>query len=178
VIAANPDLLEELPLAAACAVLGLGRGSYYPAAQEKASKDPLSRRASVDEVRLQEALERVILEFSGYGYLRVTHQLRREGSRVNPKRIYRLMGEAGWLHLRPWHQVRTTDSKHGFAIYPNLLSDCGWRALTGPNQAWGADLTYVWMREGFCYLAVVLDFFSRRGPVGELRACTGKLTFT
>lgn len=161
-IAASPDLLQELPLAAACAVLGLGRGSYYRVRGEPASKGSPSRRVRKDEETLLWALEQVVLEFPGYGYLRVTHQLRREGFRVNPKRVYRLMREAGWLHVQKRGRVRTTDSEHGFAIYPNLLPDCGWRALTGPNQAWGADLTYVRLGEGFCYLAVVLDFFSRR----------------
>jgi len=108
------------------------------------------------------AVEQVVLAFPGYGYLRVTHQLRRKGWVINPKRVYRLMGAAGWLHRKKPARVRTTDSTHGLPIYPNLLSDCGWRALTGPNQAWGADLTYVRLGDGFCYLAVLLDLFSRR----------------
>ena len=161
-IAASTDLLAELPLAAACGVLGLGRGSYYRAVQDQASNSPPVQRAREGEERLLEALERVVLDFPGYGYLRATHQLRREGFRVNPKRVYRLMREAGWLHPRQRCRVRTTDSEHGFPVYPNLLSDCGWRELTRPNQAWGADLTYIRLGGGFCYLAVVLDLFSRR----------------
>jgi len=162
VIAASADLLEELPLAAACAALGLGSGSYYRALGAPASKETATPPARADEVALLAALEQVVLEFPGYGYLRVMHQLRREGFRVNPKRVYRLMGEAGWLHRRQRRRVRTTDSEHGLAIYPNLLSDRGWRELTRPNQAWGADLTYVRLGADFCYLAVVLDLFSRR----------------
>ncbi len=161
-IAASPDLLRELPLAAACALLELGRGGYYRAQDEQARKGSFSRQVGTEEAGLLWALEQVVLEFPGYGYLRVTHQLRREGFQVNPKRVYRLMREAGWLHVRKPGRVRTTDSDHGFPIYPNLLADCGWRALTGPNQAWGADLTYIRLGEGFCYLAVVLDLFSRR----------------
>ena len=161
-IAASSDLLRELPLAAACALLEFGRGGYYRAQDEQARKGSFSRQVGTEETALLWALEQVVLEFPGYGYLRVTHQLRREGFQVNPKRVYRLMREAGWLHLRKPGRVRTTDSEHGFPIYPNLLSECGWRALTGPNQAWGADLTYIRLGEGFCYLAVVLDLFSRR----------------
>ena len=85
-----------------------------------------------------------------------------EGFRVNPKRVYRLMQEAGWLHARARRTVRTTDSAHGFPVYPNLLAGCGWRTLTAPNQAWGADLTYVRLGGEVCYLAVLLDLFSRR----------------
>ncbi len=161
-IAASPDLLRELPLAAACAVLELGRGSYYRALGQQASEEPLGRRAAEEEVALRGALEQVVLEFPGYGHLRVAKQLQRQGFRVNHKRVYRLMQEAGWLHVPKRGRVRTTDSDHGFPIYPNLLPACGWRGLTAPNQAWGADLTYVRLGEGFCYLAVLLDLFSRR----------------
>jgi putative transposase len=108
------------------------------------------------------AIEQVVLAFPGYGYPRVTRQLQRDGLAVNQKRVYRLMREAGLLHGRKRGQVRTTDSEHGWPIYPNLLPECGWRTLTRPDEAWGADLTYVRLGEGFCYLSVLLDLFSRR----------------
>lgn len=159
---ASSDLLEELPLSAACAALGLGRGSYYRALGQQASDRAPGRKTGEEEAALVAAMEQVVLEFPGYGYLRVTKQLQREGFRVNHKRVYRLMAAAGWLHVRKRGRVRTTDSEHGFPIYPNLLAGCGWRELTAPNQAWGGDITYVRLGEGFCYLAVLLDLFSRR----------------
>jgi transposase InsO family protein len=162
VIAASGDLLQQLPLSAACAVLALGRGGYYRAHGKQASERRPERGGSAEEGAVREATERIVLEFPGYGYLRVTHQLRREGFVVNPKRVYRLMQEGGWLHLRRRGIVRTTNSEHGFPVYPNLLPEHGWRALTKPNQAWGADLTYIRLEEGFCYLAVLLDLFCRR----------------
>jgi transposase InsO family protein len=162
VIAASPDLLRELPLAAACAVLDLGRGSYYRQLGQQASEGPPARSGSQEEEPLRTALEQVVLAFPGYGHLRVTKQLQREGFRVNHKRVYRLMQAGGWLHVRSRGRVRTTDSAHGFPIYPNLLPDCGWRRLTAPDQAWGADITYVRLEAGFCYLAVLLDLYSRR----------------
>jgi putative transposase len=116
----------------------------------------------VDDPVLEAALERVLLDYPTCGYQRATVYLQREGFQVNPKRVYRLMREAGWLQARSRRTVRTTDSQHGFAVYPNLLPDCGWRTLTAPNQAWGADLTYIRLGGGFCYLAVLLDLFSRR----------------
>lgn len=161
-IVASDDLLQTLPLAAACAVLNLGRGSYYRGRRGVTPGTAAPGCPSPADAALAAALERVVLAFPGYGYLRVTKQLQREGFRVNHKRIYRLMRAAGWLHGRPRGRVRTTDSDHGWPIYPNLLPACGWRALTAPNQAWGADLTYVRLRDGFCYLAVLLDLFSRR----------------
>jgi len=162
VILESRDLLAALPLSAACAALELSRGSYYRALEQQASDTTPGRRSGKDEERLLTAMERVVLEFPGYGYLRVTKQLQREGFRVNHKRVYRLMQAAGWLHIRKRGRVRTTDSEHGFPVYPNLLAACGWRGLTAPNQAWGADLTYVRLRDGFCYLAVLLDLFSRK----------------
>ena len=161
-IAASADLLRALPLAHACAVLELGRGGSYRLALPKASRLALAGRPCVEDPGLWAALEAVMLAFPRCGYQCATQHLRRAGFRVNPKRVYRLMREAGWLHPRARRTVRTTDSRHGFAIYPNLLADCGWRGLTAPNQAWGADLTYIRLGEGFCYLAALLDLFSRK----------------
>jgi transposase InsO family protein len=159
VIAASDDLLVRLPVAEACALLNLGRGSYYRAV-DRGVRLPVGSPA--EDAALRAALEQVVVAFPGYGYPRVTRQLQREGWIVNHKRVYRLMREAGLLHVRKRGQVRTTDSDHGFPVYPNLLPACGWRELTAPNQAWGADLTYIRLGSGFCYLAVVLDLFSRR----------------
>ena len=161
-IEASADLLRELPLAQACAVLALGRSGYYRTVAQEASTRVLAGRPCVEDPGLWAALERVVLAFPRCGYQCATRHLQREGFRVNPKRVYRLMHEAGWLQPRSRRTVRTTDSTHGFPIYPNLLADCGWRTLTAPNQAWGADLTYIRLGEEFCYLAVLLDLFSRK----------------
>lgn len=162
----SADLLEHLPLAQACAALNLNRGSYYRAVAREASELSIAeegkQRKQAENAAWLAEIERIILEFPGYGYPRVTAELRREGRCVNPKRIYRLMGEADLLRPRPPRRVRTTNSEHGLPIFPNLLAECGWRTLTAPNQAWGADLTYVRLGSGFCYLAVVLDLFSRK----------------
>jgi transposase InsO family protein len=119
-------------------------------------------QGATTDAALLEAIEAVTLEFPEYGYLRVTAQLRRTGWQVNRKRIYRIMRAAGLTQPRKRRSVRTTRSDHGWPCYPNRLHDCGWRRLTAPDQAWGADLTYVRLQDGFCYLAVLLDLFSRR----------------
>lgn len=175
-IHASADLLRELPLAQACAVLELGRGGYYRAAARDAERAAVraageagrAGRPPGTDPQLWTALERVVLASPRCGYEYATRQLRREGFHVNPKRVYRLMQEAGWLQPRTRRTVRTTDSNHGFPIYPNLLADCGWRTLTGPDQAWGADLTYIRLGNGFCYLAVLLDLFSRKNVGWDL----------
>jgi putative transposase len=159
VIAASQDLLRQLPLSQACAVLEIGRGSYY-----RQQREPRCSAAATgaEEWALRAAIEQVVLTFPGYGYPRVTRQLQRDGFAVNHKRVYRLMREAGLLQGRPRGAVRTTNSEHGWPIYPNLLGERGWRQLTRPDEAWGADLTDVRLGAGFCYLAVLLDLFSRR----------------
>lgn len=154
--------MRELPLAQACAVLELGRGGYYRAAEREASETGRTGRPPVTDPELWTALERMVLAYPRCGYECATRHLQREGFRVNAKRVYRLMQEAGWLQPRTRRTVRTTDSNHGFPIYPNLLADFGWRNLTAPNQAWGADLTYIRLGDGFCYLAVLLDLYSRK----------------
>ncbi len=154
----NPQLVAELSLVRACAVLGVNRGSYYRG-QASPAADPESRAAAA---RLRERVEAIVLEFPGYGYRRVTAQLQREGCAVNHKRVLRIMREESLLCELQRRWVKTTDSEHGLRTYPNLLARRGWRQLTGINQAWAADLTYIRLREGFCYLAALLDAFSRR----------------
>jgi putative transposase len=101
----------------------------------------------------------VVVEFSGYGYRRVTKQLRREGWCVNHKRVRRVMREAGLLWRRKRRGVKTTDSKHRFAVAPNLVKG---RPPTALNEVWVADLTYIRLGQEFVYLATVMDAFSRR----------------
>jgi putative transposase len=149
------DPLSALPVEVACAVLGVNRGSYYRA---DFRTPPVGRQ----DVALRAAIERIVLAFPGYGYRRVTAQLRRDGWEVNHKRVLRIMHEESLLCQLKRRWARTTDSEHGWRVYPNLLADCGWRTLTGLDQAWVADLTYIRLPSGFYYLAAILDAFSRR----------------
>lgn len=160
-IARSSDLLAQLPRAQACAALNLGRGSFYRSLDQVPSESVPSRTRE-DEAALLASIETVILAFPGYGAPRITAHLRREGWRVNHKRVERLLRETGLGHRSPPRKVRTTDSAHGFPLFPNLLPECGWRSLTRPNEAWGGDLTYIRLGDGFCYLAVLLDLFSRK----------------
>ena len=112
------------------------------------------------ETALRDELQRLALAHRHYGYRRITALLRREGWRVNHKRVLRIMREDNLLCLRKAAFVpATTDSSHRWRIYPNLA-----RRLqpTATNQLWVADITYVRLAEDFAYLAVVLDAFSRR----------------
>lgn len=83
---------------------------------------------------------------------------RRRASRVSTKRVRRLMREEQLVCRRPRRFRLTTDSHHGFQVYPNLARAM---TLTGINQLWVSDITYVRLPKGFCYLAAILDAFSR-----------------
>lgn len=106
-------------------------------------------------------IERVQAEFPFYGYRRVHEHLERlEGITVNEKKIRRIMRKYG-LHALIWRgfKVKTTDSEHEFGYAPNLLPGM---KITGVNQVWVTDITYIRILTGFVYLAAVLDLFSRR----------------
>ena len=111
------------------------------------------------DMDLRDAIQRVALEWPSYGRPRITAELRRRGWEVNPKRVYRLMREDNLLCVRKRKFVVTTDSNHGRKVYPNLAGEM---ALTGIDQLWVADITYIRLQNEFVYLAVVIDAYSRR----------------
>lgn len=108
---------------------------------------------------VRDAIQRIALEFPSYGWPRMTAELQRRGWVVNHKRVYRLMREDNLLCLRKRKFVVTTDSDHGLPVYPNRARAL---ALTGLDQLWVADITYIRLELEFVYLAVILDAFSRR----------------
>jgi putative transposase len=151
-------------------MLELGRVSRSSFYRFDAAEKPVRSR-SMD---LRDALQRIALEMPSYGRPRLTAELRRRGWTVNPKRVYRLMREDNLLCVRRRKFVVTTDSNHGRKIYPNLA--CG-MVLTGVDQLWVADITYIRLREEFVFLAVILDAYSRRVIGWELdRTLEGDLT--
>ena len=114
---------------------------------------------------MRDVIQRIALEWPSYGRPRITAELRRRGWTVNAKRVHRLLREDNLLCVRKRKFVVTTDSNHGRKVYPNLARDL---VLTGVNQLWRADITYIRLREEFVFLAVILDAFSRRwAPSGH-----------
>ena len=109
---------------------------------------------------LRDRIERLQQDFPGYGYRRLGQQLRREGIVVNDKKIRRVQRKYQLFPIR-WRsfKIATTDSNHNHKIYPNLLAD---QILTGINQAWIADITYIRILKGFVFLAAILDRYSRK----------------
>ena len=111
------------------------------------------------DMDLRDAIQRIALQWPSYGRPRITAELRRRGWTVNPKRVYRLLRQDNLLCVRKRKFIVTTDSNHGRKVYPNLARDI---VLTGVDQLWRADITYVRLREQFVFLAVILDAYSRR----------------
>ena len=135
-----------------CQVAEVSRAGFYRYLQQSTpvQADLLLR------ARLQEL---AIAHHRLFGYRLLTEKLRREGQLVNHKRVLRLMREDNLLSLRRKKYVFTTDSAHTLPIYPNLAR---YAELTGINQLWVADITFIRLRHEFVYLAVVLDAYSRR----------------
>jgi putative transposase len=113
-----------------------------------------------EEEEVRSTIQQIVLEHRRrYGYRRVTAELRRRGMFVNHKRVARLMREDNLLAVQPRAFVVTTNSEHEFEVYLNLASHL---KLTGINQLWVADITYIRLQSEFVYLAVILDGFSRK----------------
>ena len=111
------------------------------------------------EADLRDRIEAICLNFPRYGYRRVCEQLKREGHRINHKKVLRLMRESDLLCRVKRKWVKTTDSKHPFRRYPNLIKGM---AISRLNQVWLSDITYIRIRTGFVYLAAILDACSRK----------------
>jgi putative transposase len=133
--------------------MGLKRSTYYYHSRQK------SLAAKKEEADLRDRIEQIVVKCARYGYRRVTYQLRREGYKVNHKRVARLMREESLQCQVKRRWVKTTDSDHGYRIYRNLLRGL---EVGGLNEVWVADITYIRILTGFLYLAVVLDLFSRK----------------
>jgi putative transposase len=135
-----------------CQLAEVSRAGYYRYLQQTAPEQAdLLLRARLQELAVAHHRLR--------GYRMLTALLRREGQLVNHKRVLRLMREDNLLSLRRKKYVFTTDSAHTLPIYPNLARHV---KLTGLNQLWVADITFIRLRNEFIYLAVVLDAYSRR----------------
>jgi len=100
-----------------------------------------------------------LLEFVGYGYRRVTYDLRRRGYTVNHKKVLRLMREENHLCIRSRRKIRTTMSFHGLPVYPNIAKEM---VLTNINQLWVSDITYISIDGNFVYLSILIDAYSRK----------------
>jgi transposase InsO family protein len=131
---------------------GASRASFYRLHETEC------RRGDRD-MDLRDAIQRIALKWPSYGRPRITAELKRQGWKVGPNRVRRIMREDNLLCVRKRKFVVTTDSNHDRKVYPNLKNKM---ELSGINQLWVADITYIRLEAEFVYLAVVIDAFSRR----------------
>lgn len=113
----------------------------------------------LSDARLVELIADIQDEMTGYGYRRITHALRRLGHAVNHKRVARIMSTHGLGIKQRRRFVATTNSKHDQPILPNLYANV---IPTRLDLVWVADITYIRIKVGFCYLAAILDACSRK----------------
>jgi putative transposase len=142
----------QLTVERMCRLAAVSRAGYY---RHWAASAPLQ-----EETAIRDAVQRTALANRRYGYRRITRELHRAGLLVNHKRVLRLMRKDNLLCLRrrPFVPI-TTDSRHEWRVVPNLARGL---VLSGLDQLWVADITYVRLQEEFAFLAVVLDAYSRR----------------
>lgn len=145
----------QFPVHRLCRVLGVSQSGYFAWRGRLAC-----RRQRDDMVLLAHVRSAFALSNGTYGSPRMTRELRESGVTVGRRRIARLMRDNGLRARQKRRFKRTTDSHHAWPVAPNLL-DQDFTA-TGPDKKWGADISYVWTREGWLYLAVVIDLFARR----------------
>ena len=141
------DRVHDLPITKQAEVLRISRGSVYY----------LPRPVPEADLAIMRRLDRLHLEFPFAGSRMLRGLLVAEGCKIGRRHVKRLMQRMGIeaLYRRP----RTTKPEPGHKVYPYLLRGM---AITRPNQVWAMDITYIPMARGFVYLAVVLDWFSRR----------------
>lgn len=138
-----------------CEVLGVSRSGYY-----RWRKKPLSDRQKEDErivVKIRESHKR---SKATYGSPRITKDLRATGLKCGENRVARLMRKNGIVAKTKRKFKVTTNSKHKLPVAENLIN--GDFRVSTPNRVWVSDITYIWTREGWLYLLVILDLFSRK----------------
>lgn len=144
---------EKLSLRRQCELLGVSRSGYY--------YEPVE--VSADNLAVMRRLDELHLERPTFGSRRLTVLLQREGWEINRKRVARLMGLMGLATVYPKRSLSQPGAGH--RIYPYLLEGL---AITGPDQVWCSDITYVPMAQGFMYLVAIMDWWSRYVVAWEL----------
>lgn len=146
------SLQGSLSVERMCQLAQVSRAGFYRSLREQVPDE--------EEMTLRAAIQELFLEHKRrYGCPRLTKALQQRGLQVNHKRVRRLMKEDNLLAVQPRAFRVTTDAKHELEVYLNLARKL---KLTGINQLWVADITYIRLQKEFVYLAVVLDVFSRK----------------
>lgn len=135
----------------ACSAFLISNSTYYRWKKQNNILDP--------DRKLRPIMHEIALEFPKYGYRRMTKELQRRELGINHKKVLRLMREEKLLVKKKRRKPITTQSSHGLQKYPNLIKNL---TLTGLNQVWVSDITFIHLLCEFVYLAIIMDLFSRR----------------
>lgn len=149
------DYCGQFSIAALCRVMQVSRSGYYAWLKRPESNRSRENRQLVEQIRDIHQQSR-----HTYGSPRIHAELQTMGVVCSENRIARLMQQHGIAVIRKRKFTRTTDSNHHLPIAPNLLDQQF--EVSSPNAVWTTDITYIWTQEGWLYLAIVLDLFSRR----------------
>lgn len=147
---------KEFKIEKMAEVLGVSRGGYYEFIERKPTKRDLENEVLVEEIKKAHKNSRGL-----YGSPRLHAELRKQGEKCSRKRVSKLMKqEKIQARMRKKWKKTTQPSKKAVEIAPNHLDQQF--TVNEPNKVWVSDITYVWTAEGWLYVAVVLDLFSRR----------------
>lgn len=138
--------LMEIPVSRQCELLGMSRSGYYYKPQ---GESPLN-------LHLMNLIDEQYTKMPYYGVGKMTAWLKRQGYKVNPKRIRKLMRKMGLEAIYPKRNLSISSAEH--KKYPYLLRDL---VIERPDQVWCADITYIRMAQGFLYLVAIMDWYSR-----------------
>lgn len=145
----------QLSISRSCRALDVSRSGYCKWQKDRTEIPPEDNENTV----LRDEIQEIALEFPGYGYRRITAELENRGYSINHKRVLSLMRQDNLLCQKKKFKPITTDSSHSLPVYPNILKNT---RITGPNQVWASDITYIQLQHEHIYLAVVLDLASRK----------------
>lgn len=162
------EAMPSVKVAQLCRIFQVPRSSFYYCCTRQ------------DETQVRKAVEQAAAKWPTFGYESLTGQMRFDevkdpwGKPIGERRVKRILRELGLLRKPRARKVRTTNSEHGYPRYENLVKD---KQATFPDQIWVADITYVRLNQGFVYLAVVMDLFTRGIRGWHLsRSLEGELT--
>lgn len=145
----------DVSVATACTVLGVSESGFYAWKNRRASP-----RQRSDMILLAHIRAKFSASHETYGSPRMHAELKESGLAIGRHRVARLMRENSLQARRKTRFKKTTDSDHDGPVAANILDQDF--SAERPNQKWGVDISYVWTAEGWLYLAIVLDLFSRR----------------
>nr|WP_236619688.1 IS3 family transposase [Bacillus sp. 1NLA3E] len=146
---------HEFRVVKMCSVFGVSKSGYYDWLKRDESEQRMARK------RLTEEIKNIYYKSKKrYGSIKITRELRKTGFSVSERHVQRIMTEEGMKSITAQKFKATTNSDHDKHIYPNLLEQNF--KTSGPGVAWVSDITYIWTRQGWLYLASVMDLYSRK----------------